>query len=267
MSDTVKKDESAPGMNRKLSEFTIEKEGKIFIKDGGGIMNRTEEKDKTGVPPEKTKDEPAYSGVKVQNTVIDAPMGSNIDKIRDIIFGNQMTDYEKRFARLEERMFKEMTVSKSEARENFDSLEKTVRKELDSLKEQIMNEQSSRGETVRNIERRLEDIGRTLKDQVAGEQNARSESVREIERRLKDMTRSFERRIDRTDETLQTHSKGTEQEISELSRSIRSEMRQKYDDTALAIERMVQELRTNKADRAVLADLFMEMAVRITNEK
>ncbi len=267
MDDTGKKDESSPDMNRKISEFKVEKEGKIFIKEGGGIMNRAEEKDKTGAPPEKTKAEPVYAVGKSQNTVTDLPMGSNIDKIRDIIFGNQMTDYEKRFGRLEERMFKEMTVSKSEARENYDSLEKIVRKELDSLKEQILNEQGSRSETVRNIERRLEDISRTLKDQVAGEQNARSESVREIERRLKDMTRSFERRIDRTDEQLQTHSKGVEQELSELSRSLRTEMRQKYEDTALAIERMVQELRMNKADRAVLADMFMEMAVRITNEK
>ena len=32
--------------------------------------------------------------------------GQNVDKIRDILFGNQMRDYEKRFARLEERVTK-----------------------------------------------------------------------------------------------------------------------------------------------------------------
>ena len=32
--------------------------------------------------------------------------GANVDKIRDILFGSNMREYEKRFARLEERLTK-----------------------------------------------------------------------------------------------------------------------------------------------------------------
>ena len=31
----------------------------------------------------------------------------NVDKIRDILFGSQMRDYDKKFARIEERLLKE----------------------------------------------------------------------------------------------------------------------------------------------------------------
>ena len=33
--------------------------------------------------------------------------GQNVDKIRDILFGAQMRDYDKRFARLEDRLMKD----------------------------------------------------------------------------------------------------------------------------------------------------------------
>ncbi len=34
------------------------------------------------------------------------PEGANVDKIRDILFGSQMRDYEKRFVRLEDTVTK-----------------------------------------------------------------------------------------------------------------------------------------------------------------
>ena len=36
----------------------------------------------------------------------EAPEGANVDKIRDILFGSQMRDYEKRFVRLEDNVTK-----------------------------------------------------------------------------------------------------------------------------------------------------------------
>ncbi len=36
-----------------------------------------------------------------------AQAGGNVDKIRDILFGSQMRDYETRFARLEESLLRE----------------------------------------------------------------------------------------------------------------------------------------------------------------
>ena len=39
----------------------------------------------------------------------DDASGGSVDKIRDILFGAQMRDYDRRFTRLEERLLKEAT--------------------------------------------------------------------------------------------------------------------------------------------------------------
>ena len=49
--------------------------------------------------------------------------GTNVEKIRDILFGSQMRDYEKRFQRLEERLTKDAEALREELKKRFDGLE------------------------------------------------------------------------------------------------------------------------------------------------
>jgi hypothetical protein len=51
----------------------------------------------------------------------------NVDKIRDILFGSQMRDYESRFARLEETLIKETLEIRETSRRRFDQLEEGIR--------------------------------------------------------------------------------------------------------------------------------------------
>lgn len=240
MSQAEKNDKTPLYLNRKSSTFVVKEKGKILIREGRKMVNEPKEISKTPGSEDKPKDFMADSPGKLQATNMGAvgDGSGNIDKIRDIIFGNQMHDYEKRFARLEERMFKEMTVSKTESKRSIESLEKYVSKEIESLKERITTEQ-----------------------------NARSESVRELSRQLKDITRSFEKKIDNLGEQFSENSNDLRQQILEQSQNLHNEIRQKYEETSSAIERAVQELRTGKADRSMLADFFTEMAMRITNDR
>ena len=48
--------------------------------------------------------------------------GGNLDKVRNILFGAQSRDYERRFARLEERLAKETADLRDDMRRRFDSL-------------------------------------------------------------------------------------------------------------------------------------------------
>src|SRR5208282_3878781 len=72
--------------------------------------------------------------------------GANVDKIRDILFGSQMRDYEKRFMRLED------TVTKP-----LDTLRDYVKEETDSLGQRIKSEKSERAESVKEITREIKD--------------------------------------------------------------------------------------------------------------
>jgi len=69
---------------------------------------------------------------------------ANVDKIRDIIFGSQMRDYEKRFLRLEERLTADAQALREDTKKRFDTLEAFVQKEIDSLSQRLKTEKSER---------------------------------------------------------------------------------------------------------------------------
>ncbi|MDM8551132.1 hypothetical protein QUF72_13695 [Desulfobacterales bacterium HSG2] len=273
MSEAERRDEAPLYVNRKASTFIVRENGKIVIKERGEKMSISEETDSTVVPPEKPKPDGTEAaggfqgtGGGLQGAGMDAGI-AHIDKIRDIIFGNQMQDYEKRFSRVEERLFKEMSASKTKTRKDFDSLEQIINKEVESMKDRMTVEQTDRSESLRNIERQLEEINRSLRDQVKVEQATRSESLKKVERQLRDLTRSVEKRIDNLEEQIERNSQNANRQTLEQSQTLRGEIRQKYEEISSSIDRMVQELRISKVDRSSLSDFFNEMAMRITNEK
>jgi len=202
-------------------------------------MERAEDLSGKVIPVERNKAFKSENPLKPH--VIQGGAGEisgSIDKIRDILFGNQMTDYEKRFSRVEGRLAQEVTVSKSESRKRIDSLERFFISEVESMKDHLMAEQS-----------------------------ARSKAIHEISMQIKDAVRSFERRLDHLESQLTRHSRDTDDQISEQGKGLRNEMRQKHEEISTLIEQAVRELRGDKMDRSALADFFMDMAMRITDDK
>jgi hypothetical protein len=79
--------------------------------------------------------------------------GANVDKIRDILFGSNMREYEKRFARLEERLTKSSDALRDDLKKRFDTLESYVREEIESLGQRLKNEKSERTEALKELTR------------------------------------------------------------------------------------------------------------------
>ena len=63
--------------------------------------------------------------------------GANVDKIRDILFGSQMRDYEKRFARLEDNVTKAVEHLREDLAKRLDTLSGFVQQEVDSLSQRL----------------------------------------------------------------------------------------------------------------------------------
>ena len=72
------------------------------------------------------------------------PGSGNIDKIRDILFGSNMRDYEQRFARLEEALKKESSDLRETTRRHLETLESFVHKELAALEARLNTERDER---------------------------------------------------------------------------------------------------------------------------
>lgn len=165
------------------------------------------------------------------------PEASNIDKIREILFGVQMRDYEKRFARLEERLLKESSDLRDDTRKRFEALEAFVKSEFEALSERLLAEQRNRDESVQNLARELQDTGRRLEGKLGQLDEQTSRAQRELRQQLLDQ-----------------------------SKNLSDEIRQKADELSALLDRQISELGDAKTDRAALAGLFSEVALRLNNE-
>jgi hypothetical protein len=161
----------------------------------------------------------------------------NIDKIREILFGVQMRDNEKRFSRIEERLLKESADLREDTKKRFEALEAFVRNEFEALADRLKSEQQARNESAQGLSRDLQETGKALEKKLA----------------------QFDEQTTRSQRDLR-------QQILDQSRNLSDEIRQKYNELQSLLEREVAELGHAKTDRASLAALFTEVSLRLNNE-
>jgi uncharacterized phage infection (PIP) family protein YhgE len=163
--------------------------------------------------------------------------GGNLEKIREILFGAQVHDFEKRFTRLEEKLLKETADSRAETKKRFDAMEAFIRKEIESLV-----------------------------DRVKTEQGERSDALKEISRDLRDTAKNLEKKLVQLDEQTTKGQRELRQQILDQSKSLSDEIRNRVKESAAVLTRELRELRAEKTDRSALAGLFTEAAMRLSGD-
>ncbi len=161
----------------------------------------------------------------------------NVDKIRDILFGTQMRDYDKKFARLEERLLKESADLREELKRRFASLESFMKSEVE-----------------------------VLNDAQKSEKNARDEALKGVADKLGETAKAWERRAAQSDEQSGKAQRDLRQLILDETKRLAEEIAQKHTDVAAELGRESQELRGMMTDKHALSDLFAELSLRLKNE-
>ncbi|HZI87056.1 MAG TPA: hypothetical protein VFD48_09490, partial [Pyrinomonadaceae bacterium] len=121
----------------------------------------------------------------------------NVDKIREILFGGQMRDYDKRFARLEERLLKESNELREGNRRSLEALETFVKNEFASLANRLQMEQQSRESSDQNLSRELQEAIRSVEGKLTQFQNQTTETQRDLRQQLLDQSKSLNEEIRR----------------------------------------------------------------------
>lgn len=168
---------------------------------------------------------------------VDPASGASIDKVRDILFGGQMREFERRFTRLEERLLKETTDLKAHLKSRLEALEAFSKKESESLA-----------------------------DQIKAEKESRVDALNGLSRELKDTAKTFERRATAADDQQAKGQRELRQQILEQGQKLSDEIRKRTDEVLATLGREAQQLRVDKTDRANLAALLTEMALRLTGD-
>ena len=199
-------------------------------------MSKTTKKKKPTLSKKKSQAaNPAVS--KVQALAGEEPDTGSVDKIRDIIFGNQMRDYETRFDRLEQHLLKEISAMRDEAGKHFDSLERYVNQELEALGSRLKNEQESRVEADKKLSAEIKEANRLLS-----------------------------KNVDRLDESQSSAARELRQQFLELNKNLSAEIRDKDQASTRALDQTARQLRADKVDRSALAEVLMEIALRMSDE-
>lgn len=156
---------------------------------------------------------------------------SGVDKMRELLFGNQMQDYDKRFSVIEDRFQQKLRDVEGEASRSLSSLEATMKKQLESVAGQFREEK-----------------------------DLRADADKELERSLREHTQALEKRLAQASDQMARQEREFTDRLAHEVQTLREDIRRRQDDTRATIERMFSELSNVKTDRNLLAGLFVEIA-------
>ena len=148
-----------------------------------------------------------------------------------------MRDYERRFAKLEERLARDTAELKDE-----------VRKRLTALTS------SSRTKP------------RRWPSRIKTEHDERTDATKELSRELREAAKAFEKKTGQLDDQITRAQRELRQQLLDLNKQLTDEIGRKADEVLARLAQESHELRDDKADRATIAALLQEVALRLTNE-
>lgn len=161
----------------------------------------------------------------------------NVDQIRDILFGGQMRDYERRFQELSQRLEQEAVRIRAEVEKRFATIEKRFDEHVEKLTRTLRQESGDRAAAVADLEARNLQALRTARSELGAS-------------------------LDRLSQELESAAEREREGISELEASVR-EATQRAEAMLVSAR---DELRGEKVGRENLAALFSELALRLKGD-
>lgn len=167
----------------------------------------------------------------------DHEIDGNVDKIREILFGGQMRDYEGRFADLEKRLSQRIDRLDAEFEKQIGRLNSYAKREVDKLAERIKAERKDR-----------------LADTKSGSRD------------LKDATQQVEAWFGEVEDRLDIETKELRNAIHEQSEEFAALIAETRDCLNDALTNETRELADAKLAREDLAGLLSEVAMRLKKD-
>lgn len=161
----------------------------------------------------------------------------NVNKIRDIIFGANMREYEERFNQLDEELGNQIKRLRDDTDKRMDKFEDYVKSELSKLGEKLTTEKRERIDEEKSIGNDMSSLENRLTQAIGDVDAQLAHDAQEI----RDNLRS---------------------QVKELMDS----MRQLQDELSENLNKQSGALRDAKVDRAGLSDMFTELAMRLNGD-
>lgn len=158
----------------------------------------------------------------------------NISKIRDILFGNNISEIDRRFNKIEQELHEMITSVKEDMQNKLHSFDDFFKAEISSILDQMKQEQATRTLEVDKLNKDIDKLNKTiaaLKDEI-------NNNMRELRSRMMD------------------HYKENSVNISKLEQ-----------ETKKSLNKEVNQLTESKVDRNTLAVMLSDIAMKISESK
>lgn len=172
------------------------------------------------------------------NNHADAEDLDNVDKIRDILFGNQMRDFDRKFSQLEERIADDLGNLRKENALQIESLQTYIESEIEILASKLSGEEKNRIDEMDNLDADLK------------------KNVKQIDKKIADVGKS-----------LDSQSRETNQKMLKQSQDFNTEMNNQFDQVRKRMDEYKQELTTSKVDKSILAEMLNSLALQINADE
>jgi hypothetical protein len=160
-----------------------------------------------------------------------------VDRIRDILFGSQMRDYEGRFQRLDERLTTQAVEARDEVQKRLEALENFLKGEVESMTNRLNVERSERGNVVEKLAHDL------------------AETARALELRINNLGEHAGREVH-----------GLREQLLEQAKALSAEIKEKHDQMKAGLDREAEQIRGAMTHREALAEMLSEVSLRLKNE-
>tara|TARA_R110002096_G_scaffold247552_2_gene439936 strand:- start:5093 stop:5680 length:588 start_codon:yes stop_codon:yes gene_type:complete len=160
---------------------------------------------------------------------------ADVGKIRDILFGAQMAEYEQRFKTLEATLERRVNAAVKDAAAQHQALQERLVGEVEKLTQSNTQEATERAEAIANLERSARDTAARIDERIA-----------------------------ELDEHLAKESAEIRHELFESHQQVLAETKSLLATLDDVVQTSNQDLQDKKADRTELAGLFESFAQTLT---
>ena len=168
----------------------------------------------------------------------DHAAGTNLDKIRDILFGAQVRDHERRFTKLEAQLLAEAAQLRHDLKERFAALDAYIRHEVEAVTGQLKAEEQQRANAVGNLTTELQTLAGVLQQTAAQLRDQSDQAHRDLQ-----------------------------EQLQQQATTLTGDFTQRQTALSASLDEAVRQLSHQKTDRASLATLFQELSQRLSHDQ
>ncbi|MDH3534448.1 MAG: hypothetical protein OER87_01715 [Gammaproteobacteria bacterium] len=175
---------------------------------------------------------------KVMNSDLATSEVDNVDKIRDILFGNQMRDFDRKFSLLEKNLSDDLAAIRKESSLQIESLKSFIESEIEILGSKLLGEEKSRIEKMDGLDASV------------------NNNVKQLDKKIGDLVKSMDKSSREINQKILKQSQGFSKEISDQIIEIRERM-----------ERDRVALSSAKVDKLTLSEVLNSLAIQINSDE